>query len=171
VSAFTSVAHGIIKPPHIRKEVILFMVRAKQLYQLEHCTYHCSYHIVWATRYRGKVLADTYIKAELKRMFNQIANWKGLKLYGWHIGDEHIHLHIAIPPKYSIAYIIQILKGKTSGWIKKKTKKFPKGALWCRGYFVTTVGAEESAVRQYIKNQEHHQVNLEQPKLQLFSRR
>ena len=145
------------------------MIRANQLYQLDHCTYHCSYHIVWVTRYRNKVLDDDYIKAELKREFKQIANWKDLRIFGWHIGEEHIHLHISIPPKYSIAYIIQILKGKTSGWIKKKTKKFPKGALWCRGYFVNTVGAERRAIQSYINNQYHHQVELKQPKL--FSRR
>ena len=98
------------------------------------------------------------------RMFKQIAQWKGLVIYAWHIGDEHIHLHISIPPKYSIAYIIQLLKGKTSGWIKKKTKKFPKGVLWSRGYFVTTVGANEHAVRNYVKNQRHKQVSVEQTK-------
>jgi len=140
-------------------------MRANQLYQLEHCTYHCSYHIVWAPRYRGKVLTDKYIKQELKRMFKQIALWKGLRIYAWHVGDEHIHLHLAIPPKYSIAYIIQVFKAKTSGWIKKKTKKFPKGVLWCRGYFVSTVGINEEAVRRYILNQSHHQTELSQPKL------
>lgn len=135
------------------------MGRKTLLYQLEHCTYHCSYHIVWTSRFRGKVLADTYIKQELKRMFKQIAKWKNLVIYAWYVGDEHIHLHIAIPPKYSIAYIIQILKGKTSGWIKKKTKKFPKGALWARGYYVSTVGINEFAVKQYVLNQHKHQVD------------
>ncbi len=141
------------------------MSRNHQLCQLDHCTYHCSYHIVWAPKYRGKVLADNFIKQELKRMFNQIAQWKGLKIYAWHIGDEHIHLHIGIPPKYSIAYVIQILKAKTSGWIKKKTKKFPKGVLWARGYFVSTVGVNEEAVKKYVQNQSHHQITLEQPSL------
>ncbi len=139
--------------------------RTTLLYHLEHCTYHCSYHIVWTPRYRGKVLSDPYITQELKRMFKHIAKWKGLTIYAWHIGDEHIHLHIAIPPKYSIAYIIQILKGKTSGWIKKKTKKFPKGVLWGRGYFVSTVGLNETAVYRYVRDQSHHQVDLVQPKL------
>ena len=144
--------------------------RTTLLYQLDHSTYHCSYHIVWTPRYRGKVLADTYIKQELKRMFKQIATWKGLRIYAWHIGDEHIHLHIGIPPKYSIAYIIQILKGKTSGWLKKKTKKFPKGVLWARGYFVSTVGINEQAVYNYVNNQKHNQVDLEQLKLNLSAR-
>ena len=134
-------------------------------YQLEHCTYDCSYHIVWTPRYRGAVLADAYIKAELKRMFKQIAQWKELVLYAWHIGDEHIHLHLGIPPKYSAAYVIQVLKGKTSGWLKKKTKKFPKGALWGRGYFVSTVGVDEHAIRRYIENQRPRQVAIIQSRL------
>jgi putative transposase len=133
-------------------------------YQLKHCTYDCSYHIVWTPRYRGKVLGDAYIKQELKRMLKQIATWKGLTLYAWHIGDEHLHLYIGIPPKYSVAYIIQVLKAKTSTWIKKRTKKFPKGALWGRGYFVSTVGADEVAIKKYIRNQQHHQVSMEQMK-------
>jgi REP element-mobilizing transposase RayT len=39
----------------------------KRLYQLNHCTYLCQYHLVWTPRFRGKVLTDAYIKAELKR--------------------------------------------------------------------------------------------------------
>ena len=48
-----------------------------KLYQLEHFSYICQYHIVQTPRYRGKVLADNYIKQELKRIFKFIANWKG----------------------------------------------------------------------------------------------
>lgn len=98
-------------------------------------------------------------------MFKQIANWKDLRIYAWHIGDEHIHLHITIPPKYSIAYIIQVLKSKTSGWLKKKTKKFPPGVLWGRGYYVSTLGLNEESVKHYVQNQQHHQITLEQRKL------
>ena len=134
-----------------------------QIYQLSHCSYICQYHIVWTPKYRGKVLADNYIKLELKRMFKQIAKWKGLKIILWHIGDEHVHLYLIIPPKYSVAYAIQVLKTKTSTWIKKKTKRFPKGPLWTRGYYVSTLGINEYAVNNYIKNQQHHQI--EQQKL------
>jgi putative transposase len=110
-------------------------------------------------------MADTYIKLELKRMFKFIAKWKGLKILEWHIGDEHIHLYITIPPKYSVSYIIQILKTKTSTWIKKKTKKFPKGALWARGCFVSTIGINEFAIRKYIQNQESRKVEIQNLKL------
>lgn len=98
-------------------------------------------------------------------MFKMIAKWKGLAIFGWHIGDEHIHLYVSVPPKYSVSYCMETLKGKTSTWLKKKTKKFPKGPLWCRGYFVSTIGVTEAAVRKYIENQWKHQTDL--PKLPL----
>ena len=136
-----------------------------KLYKLEHCTYVCQYHIVWTPRYRGKVLADSFIKAELKRIFKFICKWKGFEIIQWHIGDEHIHLYLIIPPKYSISYAICVLKSKSANWLKKKTKKFPRGNLWARGYFVSTIGINEFAVKRYIENQNQRQVPIENLKM------
>jgi putative transposase len=134
-----------------------------RLYQLDHCTYYCWYHIVWTPKYRGKVLADKYIKQELKRIFKAIAKWKEFKIKAWHIGDEHIHLYILIPPKYSVSCAASILKGKSSSWIKKKTKKIPQGTFWGRGYFVSTIGINEQAMKRYIDNQDRRKIEM--PKL------
>jgi putative transposase len=127
-----------------------------QLYKLSHCTYVCQYHIVWTVKYRGKVLSDTFIKLELKRIFKYVARWKSCQIKQWHVGDEHIHIFLVIPPKYSVSYIIQILKVKSSTWIKKRTKKFPPGSLWARGYYVSTLGINEYAVKNYIKYQDRY---------------
>jgi len=138
---------------------------SNRLYNLDHCLYRCEYHLVWIPKYRGKVMADKYIKQVLRNIFKQIAKWKELKIYAWHIGDEHIHLFISVPPKFSISYVVGILKGKSSAWLKKKTKKLPQGSFWGRGYFVTTISINELAMKKYIENQQHHQVDL--PKLPL----
>ena len=90
-----------------------------------------------------------------------ICQWKKLGIEGWHIGDEHIHLIAVIPPKYSVSYVVQILKGKSSAWLKKKTKHFPPGPLWARGYFVSTMGLDELTVKNYVANQQHHQTQLQ----------
>ena len=132
-----------------------------RLYQLNHCTYLCSYHIVWTPRYRGAVMSSMFIKTEFKRIFKAICRWKGFKIHAWHIGDEHIHLYITIPPKYSVSYALSIIKGKSSAWIKKKTKQFPPGSFWARGYFVATIGIQEEAIRRYIRNQSHHQIEIQ----------
>ena len=136
-----------------------------RLYKLNHATYVCQYHLVWCTKYRGKVL-DDYSKQQFKQMFKQIAQWKKLQILQWHIGNEHVHLYIVIPPKYSVSYAVQILKGKSSSWIKKKARnKFPLGSIWARGYYISTLGINEHQVRNYIKNQEHHRFDF--PKLPL----
>lgn len=123
-----------------------------RLYQLSHCTYICKYHIVWTTRYRQEFFEAEYNKGELKKMLRSISRWKKFVIEGWHVGSEHIHLYIVIPPKYSVAYAVSILKGKTSAWIKKKTKKLPTGSIWNRGYYVSTVGLNEYAVRKYVES-------------------
>jgi putative transposase len=109
------------------------------------------------------VLADKYIKSELGRIFKSIAKWKGFPIRAWHIGDEHIHLIIEIPPKFSVSYVMSILKGKSSAWLKKKTKKFPHGAIWNVGYYVSTIGLDEMMVKNYVTHQQHHQIEM--PKL------
>ena len=65
--------------------------------------------------------------------------------------------------------MMQTLKGKTSTWIKKKTKKFPPGTLWQRGYFVSTVGLNQHQIKRYVEDQSHHQVELQQKKLPFWN--
>ena len=130
-----------------------------RLYRLSHSIYCCRYHLVWTPKYRGRVLASKYIKLEFARIFKLIAGWKGFVIHEFHICDDHIHIYLTIPPKYSVAYAISILKGKSSAWIKKKNKRIPQGTFWCRGYFVSTIGISEIAIRKYIQNQEKLQSN------------
>lgn len=141
------------------------MTNARLYQQQSHATYTCQYHIVWTPKYRGKVLADKYIKQELKCLFKMVCRWKGFAIHAWHVGDDHIHLVLTIPPKYSVAYAVALIKGKSSSWIKKKTTKFPQGTLWNRGYFVSTVGVDEIAVKRYVTDQSHHQTELKQSSL------
>ena len=142
-----------------------------KLYHQSHCTYICKYHIVWTCKYRGKLLANKYIKQELKRIFRVICRWKGFQVHAWHVGDDHIHLYVSIPPKFSVAYAMSVIKGKSSAWIKKKTKKFPMGSLWSAGYYVSTIGISEFAVVNYVEDQRHHQMEMVQGRLGFLSRR
>lgn len=142
-----------------------------RIYQLSHCTYLCRYHLVWTSKYRGKVLSDRYVKQELKRIFRMICRWKGYTIHAWHVGDEHVHLYVSIPPKFSVSYAMAVIKGKSSAWIKKKVKKFPKGSFWSAGYFASTIGINEAAVMKYVQNQHHHQADLVQNRFSFWGRR
>jgi putative transposase len=84
------------------------------------------------------------------------------------IQDDHIHFCILTTPRDSVSYTMQILKGKSSAWLKKKIKRkhglYEKESLWARGYFVSTIGLDEHLIRRSVKHQHHHS-QLDQPSL------
>ena len=75
-----------------------------------------------------------------------------------HLIPDHVHMCIAIPPKYAVASVIGFLKGKSAIAIARqlcgKERNFTGEHLWARGYAVFTVGFELEQVRQYIRDQE-----------------
>jgi len=85
------------------------------------------------------------------------------------VGDEHIHLYLTIPPKHSVSFALAVMKGKSYAWIKKKNPRIPIGSSWARGYFVSTIGINKYALKKYIQNQHHQQVEL--PQLPFQSKR
>jgi len=143
-------------------------MRKRVIKTLTHCFYDCKYHIVWTPRYRGKILKNEYIKQELERIIKLICKWKNFELMELNIQDDHIHMCLIFSPKYSISYVMSIMKGKTSAWIKKTNKKVKslsdKGSLWARGYFVSTIGIDEYIIRRYVKHQTSHN-QIDQPTL------
>lgn len=127
---------------------------------LSHCFYDLKYHFVWTPKYRGKVLSSTKIKQELRRILESICRWKQIEIIELNIQEDHIHFCILSSPRYSVSYLMQIIKGKSSAWMKKKINKvaplYDKSSLWARGYFVSTIGIDENIIRRYVKHQYHH---------------
>jgi len=72
---------------------------------------------------------------------------------------------ISIPPKYSVAQVMGYLKGKTAihiarGYVGRR-RSFVGQQFWARGYWVSTVGRDEEAVRKYIREQEKEDQRLD----------
>jgi putative transposase len=44
----------------------------------------------------------------------------------------------------------------------ERKRNFVGQSFWARGYFVSTVGRDEKAIREYIQNQEKEDQRLEQ---------
>ena len=84
--------------------------------------------------------------------------------------SDHVHILISIPPKYSVSQVVGFIKGKSAIAIARnymgRRKNFTGQSFWARGYYVSTVGKDEEAVREYIKNQEEEDKRIEQ--LSLF---
>ena len=72
--------------------------------------------------------------------------------------QDHVHMLIAIPPKYSVAEIIGYIKGKSAIAVARqfggRKRNFNRERFWARGYAISTVGFEEVKIKEYIRNQE-----------------
>ena len=70
---------------------------------------------------------------------------------------KHIHLFVEIPPKIAVSSFMGNLKGKSSTMLYKQfgelKYKFRNREFWCRGYYVDTVGKNESRIKEYVEDQ------------------
>ena len=85
---------------------------------------------------------------------------------------DHVHMVIAIPPKYSVSSVMGYLKGKSSLMIFDRHAnlkyKYGNRHFWCRGYYVDTVGRNEKSIREYVKNQIQEDIANDQISLQEY---
>ena len=79
---------------------------------------------------------------------------------------DHVHMMIAIPPKLAVSQAIGYIKGKSAIHLARvygeRRRNFVGQHFWARGYFVSTVGRDETAIRDYIRNQEKEDARLDQ---------
>ena len=142
-----------------------------QLKNLNHSTWECKYHVIFTPKYRKKVLYGL-LRKQLKDVFHRLSQQKGCIIEEGYLMKDHVHMLISIPPKQAVSGIIGFIKGKSSIWIAQnianKQKNFAGHKFWARGYFVSTVGADEGVIKSYIQNQESSDKRLDQ--LNLFNR-
>lgn len=123
-----------------------------------HAIYHCEYHLVLVTKYRRKVFNNgifAYLElklAEIRKHYPEIWFEK------INHDRDHIHMLVSIPPKMSVGSVVRIIKSNTSVGLKQKftflkTVYWGTDGVWSDGYFVSTVGINEEAVKKYIENQ------------------
>jgi len=125
---------------------------------LAHTKWECKYHVVIVPKYRKKVLYGK-MRKRIGEILRELCRYKGIEILEAHAVVDHI----SVPPKYSIAMTIGYLKGKSAIRIHKELagrepKGFTNKNFWTRGYCVSTVGLEEKQIREYIQNQEKHDV-------------
>ena len=94
---------------------------------------------------------------DIGQMLRKLCEYKGVEIIEAEACKDHIHMLISVPPKYSVAQIMGYLKGKSSLMIFEKYAnlkyKYGNRHFWCRGYYVSTVGANRKAIQEYIRNQ------------------
>jgi putative transposase len=132
---------------------------------LSHTLWECKYHLVWIPKYRRKVLYGD-IRKHVGGFLRELAIQRESNILEGHLMKDHLHMVISIPPKYSVAQVVGFMKGKSAIQIARtfggRKQNFTGQHFWARGYFVSTVGRDETVVRQYIKTQEQEDRRLDQ---------
>ena len=121
-----------------------------------HSKYRCEYYIVFAPKYRRQIIYGQ-IKKDIGEILRKLCEQKDVEIIEAEACPDHIHMLVSIPPHLSIAQFMGYLKGKSSLMIFDRHAnlkyKYGQRSFWCRGYFVDTVGKNETAIRNYIRNQ------------------
>ena len=124
--------------------------------------------MVFIPNYRRKVIYGT-LRGELGVVFRQLARQKESEIEEGHLRADHVHMMISIPPKYSVAQVIGYIKGKSAMHIARnfgeRRRNFAGQHFWARGYFVSTVGRDETVIREYIQQQEAEDQRRDQQEL------
>ena len=122
-----------------------------------HTVYDIKYHIVWATKYRKPVLrAD--IGQRARDLMREICRTNDVEIIRGHVGKDHVHIFVSVPPHISVSNLVQSLQGKTSRKLmmeyKSLSKTFWGRHIWARGYFVASSGnVTDEVVMRYIEMQ------------------
>ena len=112
--------------------------------------------IAFAQKYRRKEIYGQ-LKKDIREILRKLCEQKGVEIIEAEACPDHIHMLVSVPPYLSIAQFMGFLKGKSSLMMFDRHAnlkyKYGQRSFWCRGYFVDTVGKNETAIRNYIRNQ------------------
>lgn len=132
---------------------------------LNHSVWECKYHVVFIPKCRRKTLYAE-LRQYLGEVFRKLAMQKESRIEEGHLLSDHVHMLIAIPPKYAVAQVIGFMKGKSAIHLARvygeRKRNFVGQHFGARGYFVSTVGRDEAVIREYIKKQEQEDTRLDQ---------
>ena len=120
--------------------------------------YKTQYHIVWVTRFRRKVLVpgvQRYLRVKLEEVRKWYPDWQYVAI-GMEV--DHVHVHMVIPPRYAVSWVVGTIKQNTSRALSEqfaflKQVYWDEDGIWTKGYFVSTVGANEAVIRRYVEMQ------------------
>ena len=135
---------------------------------LSHSKWECKYHVVFIPKCRRKVLYGS-LRKHLGEVCRRLAEQKESRIEEGHLLADHVHMMIAIPPKHAVSQVIGFIKGKSAIHLARvyggRKQNFAGQNFWARGYLVSTVGRDEMVIRDYIRNQEEEDKQLDQMNL------
>ena len=123
-----------------------------------HGAYYLKYHVVWVCKYRRRILKPAVEGTLRKLLPHLVRSMPGVTVETIGFDQDHLHMVMVIPPKYAIASVMGTLKNQSASYLRKKFPWLEKvywkeSIVWSPGYFVSSVGADEQTIQNYVKNQ------------------
>ncbi|MGD0918210.1 MAG: IS200/IS605 family transposase [Thermodesulfobacteriota bacterium] len=149
-----------------RSEKTCYKYCMSPIKRTSHAVYDLKYHMVWVPKYRKMILKGDLAK-RITEVFTEIAERYEFEVDTMEVKDDHVHLFLSAPPRYSPAGIVQIIKSISAKMVFKQFPDVKKqlwgGELWSDGYFVRSVGDKVTSevIRRYIKYQQQEQLSFE----------
>lgn len=136
--------------------------------KIAHAVWECKYHVVWCPKYRFRILKGE-VANSARDIIRQLCEWKKIEILEGSVQNDHIHLVLSFPPKYSISEVVGFVKGKSAikmfdTYLKLKNRYWGRH-FWAKGYCVSTVGLDEEQIRQYVRWQLKRDRSIDQLKL------
>ena len=131
-----------------------------------HAVYDLKYHMVWVPKYRKMILKGDLAK-RVREVFAEIAERYEFEIDTMEVKEDHVHLFLTAPPRYSPAGVVQIMKSISAKVVFKEFPEVKKqlwgGEFWSDGYFVRSVGDKVTSdvIRRYIKYHHHEQLSFD----------
>ena len=143
-----------------------------ELKHTAHSSYRCEYHVVFAPKYRRKVIYNE-IKKDIGEILRKLCNEMKVEIIEAEACPDHIHMLVSISPYMSVAQFMGTLKSKSALMIFDRHAnlkyKYGNRNFWCREYYVDTVGKNEKMIKDYIRNQLEEDYTSDQISMKEFT--
>jgi putative transposase len=142
--------------PHYQETKEVINMGRNEVNHNAHSSWRCQYHIVFAPKFRRKIIYGQ-LKADIGQILRKLCAEKKVEIIEAEACPDHIHMLVSIPPYISISQFMGYIKSKSALIIFDRHAnlkyKYGNRHFWATGYFVDTVGKNEKIIREYIRNQ------------------
>ncbi len=145
-------------------------IKINRYRQFDHSVGIMMLHIEWVTKYRYKMFGKIKYRNLIEACIRRTASRNGIKIIEIDVQPEHVHCVVEINFSMSVSKVFQLLKGGSSRLFfqfhEKAKLRYPKGHLWSRGKFVSSVGfVQLDVVKKYVRDQNIHHSTYGNPAL------
>jgi putative transposase len=123
-----------------------------------HSVYALKYHLVWVCKYRRRILKPGVCAYLTKVLYGLLRRLPGVSIEVIGYDEDHLHMVIDIPPRYSISDVVAQLKSQSASQLRRKFVWLEKvywkeNVIWSPGYFISSIGADEATIKNYVEYQ------------------